>query len=414
MLSKMVSFAEKTANLLVAIAVVASLNPQLLFSLLTPEELSKLATLAGSYFLSNFKGTLSESITLGSNSKWTLAYYDPSEIPPNRVLNSSVIIIFAQISQCLRNQAIFLNVFNLFEVIWQRVIQMTDDSITLECCFKVSRLSVRIALQLGEKDPSQRIFSTICGIAVPTSAAFPLASKGVVALHSIIRLLQHLSSKLIDFWLLIFETLSRCHHTAAHKRSHADLQALRIIKPTLVKFSVDLDDQQFFQLFSVVLKLSQEEVMNFIDRHGTVPNFWPIKTLCHIFVLNVHRTKEIEQFYFRHVQFIVNCESGDFRNHITIPLFDVAKEVINCPKASLTCRESIFHFIFQAAISPNSAVAITAFCSISGFLAGGTAQHIQEGWPMILTVLKIVWATPFPGQIPENISNGFRADVCLC
>jgi hypothetical protein len=414
MFSKMVSFAEETANLLVAIAVVVSLNPRLLFRLLTPEEVSKLATLAGSYFLANFKGSLSESITLGSNSKWTLAYYDPCEIPPNRVLNSSVIIIFAQISQCLRDKSMFLSIFNLFEVIWQRVIQMTDDSITLGCCLKVSRLSVKIAVQLGEKDPSQRIFSTICGIAVPTSAAFPLASKGVVALHSMIRLLQHLSSKLMDFWPLIFETLSRCHHRAAHKRSHADLQALGLIKPTLVTFSVDFDDQQFFQLFSVILKLSQEEVVNFIGRHGTVPNFWPIKTLCHIFVLNLHRTQQIEQFYFRHVQFIMNCESGEFRCQITITLFDVAKEVINCAKASPTSRQSIFDFIFQAAISPNSAVAITAFSSISGFLAGGTAQHIQEGWPMVLTVLKIVWATPFPEQIPENMSNGFRALTFVC
>jgi hypothetical protein len=64
-------------------------------------------------------------------------------------------------------------------------------------------------------------------------------------------------------------------------------------------------------------------------------------------------------------------------------------------------------FLFPAANSLHRDVSTSAFSSILLFLTGGTSSHIGDGWP---TILKVVWATPFP----ESIPNGFRAVHFVC
>lgn len=410
MINRLIELADRDSGILNSIAAIITFMPMVQFTLISEEMLLKLANRVGRFFMENFKGVLSEPVVIKDNNVALHRGSGYAKSGDTCKLVSCVVILYSEMLACGEHLEYFLKLFNIFEGVWQRVIQTTEDSVTLDSSLKVAGMCVECAVAVGQRDPSQRIFSTICGLAIPTTAAFPLAPKGVIALDAMIGLLQKLNSKLILFWPLIFETISKCHHTAAHKRSKADLQALKLIEPSLVTFSTDLDDSQYQRLFEVILNLSQREVKEFIERKGTVPNFWLIRTLCYIFVLNLRRSTPVEKKFFEHVKTLIQGESPDFRSQMTVSLFDVAKEVVNSQEASPTCRQAVFDGIFQAANSLHREVTVIAFGSILSFLAGGTAQDVREGWPMILTVLKVVWATPFP----ENIPNGFRALTFVC
>ena len=410
MINRLVDNADRSPVILNSIAAILAFMPDIQFTLIEEQMLLKLENQAGRFFMTNFKGVLSEPVAIRDNKVVLYRGSGYEKASDNCKLSSCVVILYSGLLACGDHLSHFSKLFDIFEGVWQRVIQTTEDPATLESSLEIAGICVEHAVAVGERDPSQRIFSTICGLAIPTSAAFPLAPKGVIALHAMIGLLQKLNAKVIDFWPLIFETISKCHHTAAHKRSKADLQALQLIQPSLVTFSTDLDDAQYERLFEVILKLSRQEIKEFMDRKGTVPNFWLIRTLCYIFVLNLRRSTAVEKQFFDHVKTLVQGENSDFRSQTTICLFEVAKEVVNSSEASQSCRQSVFDGIFQAANSLHREVTVIAFGSILTFLAGGTAQNVREGWPMVLTVLKVVWATPFP----ENIPNGFRALTFVC
>lgn len=481
--SKLISFSETYHPLLNGVAVTISLCPQLQFTSISNDDMLKVASVSSKFFLSNFKGTLSEPIVVfkkNSNKNrqppLTLSWFDPFDQNANKILVSSVVILYQEILQCSQNPERFVTVFNLFDGIWQRVIQSTQDPVTLGTSLKIARQCVRYSIRQKHIDPAHRIFSTLCGFAVPTSAAFPLVAKGVIALHSIIRLLQQMKSQLVTFWPLIFETFSKCYHTASHKRSAADTQALKLIQPSLLSFSAELNDEMFVILFKVILKLSEEELKGFIDRKGTVPNFWPFKSLAYIFGINIStrqsapmisnskqrsnsdankdsQNKEnmklisnndankasqikggikslsisdvnkvsqnkrdvnsmlwVEKTFFDHLESFLQCESPEYRTQATTTLFEISKYVISSKNSSQKVRQRIFDYIFQAANSNHRDVSIAAFSGLLSFLAGGTAISIREGWPMVLTILKVVWATPYS----ENIQNGFRVLTFIC
>lgn len=429
--SQLVSYSESINSLLNGIAVTISCCPQLQFTAISSEDMLKVATISSQFFLSNFKGTLSESIVVFKNNKnrqspFTLSWFNPFDQSTNKILVSSVVILFQEILQCSQNTDRFITVFNLFDGIWQRVIQTTQDPVTIGTSLKMARQCVRYSIRQKQIDPAHRIFSTLCGFAVPTSAAFPISPKGVIALHYIIRLLQQLKSQLIMFWPLIFETFSKCYHTASHKRSVHDTQALKLIQPSLLSFSSELNDEVFISLFKVILKLSEDELKNFIDRKGTVPNFWPFKSLAYIFGINISTRQStnsdpkssenknsmlwVEKTFFDHLESHLQCESPEYRTQATTSLFEISRYVINSENSSKKCRQRIYDFIFQAANSNHRDVSTAAFNGLLSFLAGGTAMNIKEGWPMVLTILKVVWATPFS----ENIQNGFRVLTFIC
>lgn len=444
--SKLISLSESNNSLLNAIAVTISCCPQLQFTAISTDDMLKAASISSQYFLSNFKGTLSEPIVVFKNSKnrqspFTLSWFDPFDQSSNKILVSSVVILFQEILQCSQNTERFITVFNLFDGIWQRVIQTTQDPVTIGTSLKMARQCVRYSIRQKQIDPAHRIFSTLCGFAVPTSAAYPISPKGVIALHYIIRLLQQLKSQLIMFWPLIFETFSKCYHTASHKRSVHDTQALKLIQPSLLSFSSELNDEMFIVLFKVILKLSEDELKNFIDRKGTVPNFWPFKSLAYIFGINISSRQSlnsdsnkdsqnndksnfdankdsqnkismlwVEKTFFDHLESHLQCESPEYRTQAATTLFEISKYVINSSNSSKKCRQRIYDFIFQAANSNHRDVSTAAFNGLLSFLAGGTAMNIKEGWPMVLTILKVVWATPFS----ENIQNGFRVLTFIC
>lgn len=447
--SQLVSYSETNNSLLNGIAVTISCCPQLQFTAISSEDMLKVASISSKFFLTNFKGTLSESIIVFKNNKsrqspFTLSWFNPFDQSANKILVSSVVILFQEILQCSQNTERFITVFNLFDGIWQRVIQTTQDPVTIGTSLKMARQCVRYSIRQKQIDPAHRIFSTLCGFAVPTSAAFPISPKGVIALHYIIRLLQQLKSQLIMFWPLIFETFSKCYHTASHKRSVHDTQALKLIQPSLLAFSSELNDEVFIVLFKVILKLSEDELKNFIDRKGTVPNFWPFKSLAYIFGINISsrqapnfdlnkdsQNKEnlntknfdvnkdsqninsmnwVEKTFFDHLESLLQCESPEYRTQAATTLFEISRYVINSENSTKKCRQRIYDFIFQAANSNHRDVSTAAFNGLLSFLAGGTAMNIKEGWPMVLTILKVVWATPFS----ENIQNGFRVLTFIC
>lgn len=442
--TKVVSYSEKNFSLLNSIAVTIASNQSIQFDIIPTETMLRIVALSSKVFLTHFKGNLSESIIIFKNEKkrqspFSLTWYDPFEMSMSKILVSCVLISYYMILQCLHHSNHFVNVFNYFDGIWQRVIQATQDPITLGTSLKIARQCVRISIKQKQNDPAQRIFSTLCGFAVPTSAAFPLIAKGVIALHSIIRLLQQLKGQLVQYWPLIFETISRCHHTAAHKRSAADLQALKLIQPSLVTFSVELPDDLFIVLFKVILTLSEREENEFFERKGTVPNFWPFKTLSYIFDLRISDQNDIqfssfsstesmvsetihpaesdpktitwlETTYFDHLGNTLQCESSEYRTQACTSLFEISRDVINSKRSTKVCRQIIFDFIFQAANSLHRDVSIAAFNGLLTFLAGGTASNIGDGWSMIVTILKVVWATTFS----ENIQNGFRVLTFIC
>lgn len=408
-MQKLLSFVQSSPHILNVIAAIVLANPNLQFTLIPEEELLRLSQYSNSIFLKYFKGTLSEPIKIFGSNRPSLSQLDTFDTTANKLLVSSVSFIYSQIPLCYKYPNHFTNLFSLFETVWQRIMQTTENTMTLGTSLKASRICVRLALNLKQSDPAQRIFSTLCGIAIPSSSECPLTSKGVVALHSIIRLLLQLKGNLVTFWPLIFETISKCHHTASHKRSSADSHALRLISPSLASFTPQLEDEQFVALFKVVMKLSVEEIKSYFDRGRNVPNFWPVKTLCYVFCLNVTRTKSIETKYFEHLKFIMQCDSAEWRVQATNSLFEIAKEAIN-KSNSLVCRQLVFDLINQATTSNYRDVSVTSFNMMLNFLAGGTSQYINEGWPMILTILKVVWASPFT----ENIQNGFKALTFIC
>ncbi|OHT17609.1 hypothetical protein TRFO_00867 [Tritrichomonas foetus] len=408
--SKVVSLVDSYPYLLNAIATTISCCPSLQFTTIPTDELLKLGSFSSKFFTTNFKGILSDPIIIYGSNRPGLASYDPFDQGINKILVSSVVILYQEILQCAHNTERFIAVFNLFDGVWQRVIQATQDPITLGTSLKIARTCVRYSIRQKQIDPAQRIFSTLCGFAVPTSAAFSLVAKGVIALHSITRLLQQMKAQIYMFWPLIFETISLCHHTAAHKRSAADTQALKLIQPSLLSFSTEINDELFTKLFGVIKKLSEEEYKTFIERKGTVPNFWPFKTLAYIFGLNITRVSEIEDSFFDHLGYLLQCDSPEYRTQATNSLFEISKNVVNSQNSTQKCRQRIFDYIFQAANSNHRDVSVAAFNGLLPFLAGGTAMNIGDGWPMVLTILKVVWATPFP----ENIQNGFRVLTFIC
>ena len=408
--TKLVSLIESYPCLINAASVTIAQMPSLQFVEIPSEDLMKLAHFSSKLFTSNFKGVLSEPIVVFGSNVPKLSSYDPFDQSMSKILVSSVIILYNEILQCSHNSERFIYIYDLFEGVWQRVIQTTQDPVTLGTSLKLARQCVRFSIRQKQYDPAQRIFSTLCGFAVPNSAAYSLVAKGVIALHSIIRLLQQMKAQLAVFWPLIFETISKCHHTASHKRSTTDSQALKLIQPKLVSFSTELSDDLLRQLFTVILKLSDDENKTFITRKGTVPNFWPLKTLAYIFELNVSRESIIEEEFFNHLCYLIQCDSSEFRIRASSLLFQISKAAINSKVSTKKCKQKIFDSIFQAANSIHRDVSIAAFNNLLSFLTGGTAVNIEDGWPMILTILKVVWATPYP----ENLQNGFRVLTFVC
>ena len=409
-IDKLCLMMDTTPTILNTFALMIIQNPGLQFTLINAEQLKRLAKKACSYFITNFRGTLSKPVLIFGQNKLDLPNYNSLDKSNDTILSSCISILYLQIPQCIRHLEHFDSIFDSFETIWQRIIITTDNSQTLSTSLKVGRLAVKISIVEGYTDPANRILSTLCGLALPQSTAFPLQFKGVIALHSVIKLLKQLTYRLSNFWPLIFETLSKCHHTASHKRSPADSQALILISPNLLDFSPTLSQEQFKKLFNIILNLAKNEMTNFIQNKGTVPNFWPLKIILSIFISNLNRTSLIEAQFFEHMKALLHCESSEFRSQATEIVFDVSKEVINNENTTKECRQYVFDFIFLTANSTYKDVSVTAFSSILPFLAGGTAEKIDEGWPMILTVLKAVWTS----QFTENIQNGFRTLNFIC
>ena len=409
-IDKLCLMMDTTPTILNTFALIIIQNPGIQFTLINAEQLKKLAKTACNYFMTNFRGTLNKSVLIFGQNKLTLTNYNSFDKSNDTILSSCISILYLQIPQCIKHLEHFDAIFDSFETIWQRMIITTDNSQTLSTSLKVGRLAVKISIAEGYTDPANRILSTLCGLALPQSTAYPLQFKGVIALHSVIKLLKQLTYRLSNFWSLIFETLSKCHHTASHKRSPADTQALILISPNLLDFSSNLNQDQFKKLFSIILNLAKDEMTNFIQNKRTVPNFWPLKILSSLFINNLKRTDLIEAQFFDHMKTLLHCESSEFRSQATEIIFDVSKEVINNDETTKECRQYVFDFILLTANSTYKDVSVTAFSSILPFLAGGTAEKIGEGWPMILTVLKAVWTS----QFPENIKNGFRTLNFIC
>jgi hypothetical protein len=108
-------------------------------------------------------------------------------------------MIVSHVTESVHRPALVLPIFRIVESVWQSILQMTDDSAILRSCLRVARACVQVSVDLREKNPSQCIVSTICGLVVSTSAGFPLAPQGVVALPSIVRLLKKFNAHISDF-----------------------------------------------------------------------------------------------------------------------------------------------------------------------------------------------------------------------
>ncbi|EAY10619.1 hypothetical protein TVAG_282190 [Trichomonas vaginalis G3] len=385
-------------------------NPGEIFTLLSGEQLVVITKKACNYILSNFKGQFSNSIIVFGKNKPTVESYDTVSVSSSEIINSCVSLIYIQIPQCILHLEHFDQIFESFETIWQRVVALTENQQTLLTSLKISRLAVKIAVARSQSDPINRIVSTLCGISLPQSSAYSMTLKSVISLSSITRLLKSLTYRIMRFWPLLLETISKCHHTASHRRSPADIQALSLISSDILDFSIELTNESFTNLFKIIVKLSDDESISFVKNNGTVPNFWPLKSLSLLFIQNISRSELIEEKYFGHIKTLIECESKEFRTQATYELFEVGKSMIEFPSSSEKCRQSIFDFIHLTTSSSHKDVSVASFSSLLNFLSGKTSDQIKDGWPLILTTLKAVWTTPYN----DNIANGFRTLNFVC
>lgn len=389
-----------------ALSISFLLNSSIQFSLISGPDLVELSKKACKFVLANFKGHFTNSIVISGKNKPNIDNYDPKSITTSKIINSCIEILYLQIPQCIHHLEHFDQIFDSFETIWQRVVNLTEDQTTLLTSMKISRVAVKIAIAQSMPDPVNRILSTLCGLSLPQSSAYSLTLKSVISLSSITRLFSSLTYRLIKFWPLILETISKCYHTASHRRSAADVQALTLISPNLFDFSEEISDDPFISLFSILIKLSENEKSSFISNKGTVANFWPLKILSNIFTLNIERINLIEQIYFDHLKDLIECESKEFRIQAVVEFFIISKILIKNKESS----SRIFDFMQMTTCSSFKDVSITAFSCLLNFLTGETSNYIEDNWPVILTTLKAVWSS----TNKENIDNGFRTLNYIC
>jgi len=370
-----------------------------------------ISKLASNYFLSNFRGVLGDSIIPRANISNNLQMYNHKDSSSTSYIVSSIRLLFLEIIFGEKDKDSFISLFSYFETVWQRVIQTLDDSQSIAFSLKAARRSIRSAVRFGLSDPPNRLFSTLCGISIPSSSSFPLGNKAILSLSTIVALTKQLRILLSPFWGLIFKTISQSYYSASAKRSSSDHQAMSLMDPEeIFSFSSSLNDENFLLLFNTIISISIEDSRILNNNKGSFPNLWAIRSLCFLFVINSHRSILIEKALFGHIKVLILSESSELRTQSVNILYSLAKEIINNDSMPSTTREMVFDYLLQTGNSTFHEVAVTSFISLFSMLADGTSHNIKEGWPKLLTMLKSVWASPFT----ENIQNGFRVLSFIC
>ena len=383
-------------------------KPDICFDIFGDNNLVEISTQACRYFLMNWRGVLSYSVSIFGKRKMCFSDFDNDN--DDFILVSCVVILFMQIKMCEKHQKHIDLIFDSFDTIWQRIVTTTEDPFTLSTTLKVARTAINIYISKGDLDPVNRILSTLCGISLPYPNAMSLGFKESVVLHSIIRILEKHTKNLANFWPFMLETISKCFFVASHKRTDTDLRALGLITPSLLDFSTNLSNEYFKKLFDLVLELSKSEAADALKNNIDDPNLWPLKTLCSLYISNLSRTDAVEAKFFEHLIDLLHCSSKELRKCATHTIYDVAKTSVDCKEATQSCRRKIFDLILTATNSEFKDVSLTAFSSFLPLLAGGTAGRIDSEWMIILTILKAVWT----GEFEENKETCFRILNFIC
>lgn len=404
MCSKIMKLFESNPRMLITLSFIFVSNPSIIFNIFSEEDLKKITNSAAKYVIANYRGLLNEPISIYGNQRPGLNKYDPFLNSTESMIAAAIRLIFIQVTQSVYHLEYFKVIFSDIEMIWQRIIQTTEEFATYLTCLKISRTCIKLLVIQGDYESQGKMLNTLSQLAFPSSITEPLTSKRVFALHTIIKLLKFLTSKISKHWFLFFDTINNCYMSALQKKTLADEKALALTDLSILSFCTNISDDHLKKMIKIYIQLSDQALEN------TQPNinFWPLQCLIYIFSSNLHRSDIIEEQFFTHIRTITSHSDAEIRLHVTRLLFNLSKNIITskeCPS-----RQQVFDFIFKVANSEYSDVSVEAYNNLILFLSGDTSKCINEGWIMLITLLKNVWLS----DNEEKIVNGSRTLNFIC